>query len=297
MADRDPSRLPPVVPGLGALAARYDGFIVDLWGCLHDGVAPFPGALAALRRLIAAGKRVLVLSNAPRRAHAVAAGMARLGVGADLYDAVLSSGEVAWQALARREDPWHARLGVRCFHLGPDRDLGMLEGNGLVPVGSVEEAEFILATGPRDDQASVAAHEPVLAAGLARRLPMLCANPDLEVIRGADRLICAGALATAYAARGGEVRYHGKPYASVYDAGLRLLGIAERARVLAVGDSLMTDIAGARGAGLDAAFIPGGLHGRELGAGMGETPEPAVLLRLLQAFAVTPSAILPALRW
>jgi HAD superfamily hydrolase (TIGR01459 family) len=292
---------PPVIAGLSAVADRYDGFLLDLWGCIHNGVRPFPGVLDALARLRAAGKRMLVLSNAPRRADAVAASMARLGVDPGLVDGVLCSGEATWQALRERHesgaDPWHARLGRRALHIGPDRDLSLFEGNGLERVTDVAAGDFALVTGPTEDLWPLTAHEDVLQACRARNLPMLCANPDLDVIRGETRLICAGAIARRYAELGGDVRQHGKPHADIYGRALALLGVRDRARVLAVGDSLRTDVAGARGAGIDVAFIPGGIHADELGFRPGAEPDTAAVAALAAKHAARPTWLLPELRW
>ena len=201
---RETQPTPPVVRGVRDIVDRHDAFILDLWGCVHNGVRPFPGVIEALRRLKAADKRVLMLSNAPRRASVIVGQLERnFGIGADLYDAVLTSGEVTWQALKRRDDPQHARLGTRCLHIGPERDLGMFEGNGLVRVTDAETAEFVLATGPNDDGLDVPEHEPILRAARARNLPLVCANPDLEVIRGETRLVCSGAIAARYEELGG----------------------------------------------------------------------------------------------
>jgi len=289
---------PPILSGLAEIADRYDGFILDLWGCIHDGVAPFKHVADTLRRVGKLGKRRLVLSNAPRRAGAVIASMSRLGVPTDVYDGVLSSGEAAWQALAHRDDEWHAKLGNRCLLIGPERDLGMLEGNGLVKVDDVEDATFVLATGPREDDLDLAAHEEQLAACRRRNLPMLCANPDLIVMRGPQLLICAGTLAERYMELGGSVRHHGKPHAAIYERALPLLGVTDKRRVLAVGDSLRTDVAGAIAAGIDVAFIPGGIHAEVLGIKtMGETPNREALVHLMRDFAAKPTWVLPELRW
>ena len=288
----------PVLSGLSEIADRYDGFLLDLWGCIHDGVAPFRHVDQALDRLGAAGKRRLVLSNAPRRAEVVAQSMTRIGVAPNLYDEVLSSGEATWQAIAHRDDEWHARLGTRGLHIGPDRDTGMFEGNGVVAVRDVGKATFVLATGPTQDDLDLAAHEDLLEECRARNLPMLCANPDLVVMRGTKLLICAGALAKRYVELGGDVRHHGKPHPEIYERALRLLGIGDKRRVLAIGDSLRTDVAGARRAGLDVAFIPGGIHAEAFGiARMGEVPDPEAMLRLAHEFGVRPSYVLPELRW
>ncbi len=291
------SALPPVITGLSSIASRYDAFLLDQWGCIHNGVQPYPGVADALRHLRAADKRIIVFSNAPRRSDAVAAGMARIGIGPELYDAMLSAGEAAWQALAKRDDQWHAKLGTRCLHIGPERDRGMLEGNGLVDARSPEEADFVLATGPYDDLKPVEVHDELLRRCRARNLPMLCANPDLEVVRGTQRLVCAGAIAERYAAMGGDVRQYGKPYPDIYARAMRMLDGIDRARVLAIGDSLRTDVAGAHAAGIPVAFIPGGIHGEALGLHMGDVPDEATLEQLLAGETARPDWVLAELRW
>jgi HAD superfamily hydrolase (TIGR01459 family) len=252
--------------GFEPLAARYDGFILDLWGVVHDGVKPYPGAIGCLTRLRDAGKPVVLLSNAPRRASAAQAALEGMGIGPDLYTGIITSGEATHLALRDRMESWHAGLGPRVFHLGPERDRNVLDGLELTRVDAPEDADFVLNTGPDDerDPSNPAEFDAVLEACLRRDLPMLCANPDLEVIRDGRRLICAGLLAERYAQRGGEVRSLGKPDPAIYAPVLERLGVAPE-RVLAVGDSLRTDIAGAKAAGVDACWVLGGIHGAALG--------------------------------
>jgi len=284
--------------GLREIAPSYDGFILDLWGVLHDGSAPFPGVLDALARLKAAGKRLAVLSNAPRRAHLVASRMNEIGIPPELYDHVHSSGEEAWQHLKRRDDPFYASLGRRCYHIGPARDENMLEGIDLERVADIAEAEFILNTGPSWGwEETVADYETLLQAARARDVPMVCANPDLVVIHEGRPAICAGALAQRYEALGGRVRWHGKPFPSVYQTCFALFGIAERRRILAVGDSLRTDIAGAEAAGIDSVLVTGGIHGDELGAAPGELPDRARLAAAIAASGHHPAAVTARFRW
>jgi len=251
------------IDGMRALAPAYDGFILDLWGVVHDGTAPFPGVLDCMKRLIGAGKRLVLLSNAPRRAEDVKRRIAVIGVPEALYHGVMSSGEEAWQYLHRRDDPFYAALGRRCLHIGSDRDLEIRDGLGLAFVETPDEADFILNTGPAGWEDTIEDYAPVLHAAHERGLPMVCANPDLVVIHAGRPALCAGALAEQYEAIGGRVRWHGKPYPSVYDSCIELLGIADRRRLLAIGDSLRTDIAGAANAGIDSLLIAGGVHAAE----------------------------------
>ncbi len=262
-----------LIAGLRELAPRYDGFILDLWGVIHDGVAPIPGAIDCLRSLIDSGKRIALLSNAPRRADDVVRRITAVGVPSGFYHVVMSSGEEAWQNLNRRDDPFYAGLGRRCLHIGSERDLEIREGLHLQYVDAPEEAQFILNTGPAGWDDRIEDYEPLLRRAIGRGLPMVCANPDLVVMRGSTLHLCAGALAKWYEEAGGHVRWHGKPFRSVYDSCLQLLGIADRSRVLAVGDSLRTDIAGAAGAGIDCLLIAGGIHAEEFGTTGERTPD------------------------
>lgn len=253
------------IGGMNEIAAQYDGFILDLWGVVHDGVAPFPGVLDCLERLLAGGKRIVLLSNAPRRADDVGRRIAAIGVPARLYHGIMSSGEEAWQCLRQRDDPFHRALGRRCLHICSDRDLEIRDGLGLAIVDTVETAEFILNTGPAGWESTIDDYDRVLREAAARGLPMVCANPDLVVMHAGRPALCAGALAQHYEKLGGQVRWHGKPHRSVYDSCLPLLGIIDRERLLVIGDSLRTDIAGAKAAEIDSVFVAGGIHAGEFG--------------------------------
>jgi HAD superfamily hydrolase (TIGR01459 family) len=285
------------ISGLSLLAGDYDGFILDLWGVVHDGVAPMPGAIDCMRRLVQSGKSVVLLSNAPRRSDDVIRRIAAIGVPADAYHAVMSSGEEAWQYLHRRDDAFYAVLGRRCLHIGSERDMEIREGLGLDFVDTPEIADFILNTGPAGWDDRIEDYAPLLAAARARDLPMVCANPDLIVMHGGAMALCAGALAQYYEEHGGRVRWHGKPYRSVYDTCLGLLGGLERRRILAVGDSLRTDIAGAAGAGIDSLFILGGIHAEEFGTRDGLPADLDRIAPVLSRGGYAPIAIATRLSW
>jgi HAD superfamily hydrolase (TIGR01459 family) len=280
--------------GLGPVVDRYDVFLLDMWGCVHDGVHVFPGVIDLLDRVRAQGKKALALSNAPRRVPILIQQMPNYGITADKFDAIVTSGEAAWRALASGAD----KLGPRFFHIGQDANLTDPAEIGLREVGSLAESDFILATGAAGDGTlEMEKLKPVLQDGVARGLKMVCANPDLEVLRGEERYLCAGTAAAAYESLGGTVHYHGKPHRGVYDWALELAGNPDRRRVLAVGDAMRTDVAGGRGAGIDQAFIPGGIHGVALGSPMGTLPSPAKMAALSAEFGFAPTYMLAELRW
>lgn len=284
------------IHGVRDIAADYDGFVLDLWGVVHDGVRPYPRVLDCLRALLDAGKRVALLSNAPRRAYDVVNRITAIGVPEGLYHAVMSSGEEAWQYLKDRTDPFYAGLGRKCLHICSGRDLEIRHGLDLDYVESADTAEFILNTGPAGWDDTIEDYAPILAAAHERGLKMVCANPDLMVNHGAKLALCAGALAVHYEEIGGQVRWHGKPYPSVYESCFRLLGISDRRRIVAVGDSLRTDIAGANGAGIDSLLIAGqGIHLDEFAPN--GAPDPARIEAAAAVAGVKPTMIGARFNW
>jgi len=279
-----------ILDGIAPLADRYDGFILDIWGVLHDGRRPYPGVAEALAMLKARGKQVALLSNAPRRSHVVDATLTAMGLDRALWDATITSGELAWRELGGAH-----RYGRRALHIGPERDLSVVEDRDLKLVADPAEAEWVLNTGPDPDRGNgdVGPYRPMLEACAARRLPMLCVNPDRHVMVGEDRVICAGALADLYAALGGpQAREIGKPDPAVYAPVLDALGIADRARVVAIGDSPRTDLAGAAAAGLDAVWALTGLAAHA----HGEAADAERLAAVASEAGVRPIAALTALR-
>ena len=288
----------PFLEGFAPLAPNYDAAILDLWGVVHNGREAFPNAVACMSRMRAAGIKIALLSNAPRRSGRIEQQLTNIGVGRDTYDALITSGDLTRDALEAELGKGSSRYGETYFHLGPERDDGLLDGLDYREVPDIESADFILNTGLFDDESETAAdYEARLRAAAARAQPLVCVNPDLTVIRGDAEIPCAGALARAYEDLGGEVAYFGKPHRGAYDACLARLGVADRSRVVAVGDSLHTDIAGAVGAGLDAIFVTSGIHAAELGIAPGERPDPARLGKLLAGQEHPILGVMPGLAW
>ncbi len=287
----------PMLPGLSALAADFDGYILDLWGVLHDGVRAYPHALDCLTRMRAAGKRILILSNAPRRASEVAGRCTEMGLTPETYDLLMSSGEDAWRHLEKRPDDWYRALGTRCYHLGPERDQGMRDGLDYRFVDDPNEADFILNTGALGRADTRETYTAFLEAALALELPMICANPDYVVMRGGAIEICAGTIALAYEEMDGAVRYHGKPHPGIYRTCLGLFeGIAPE-RILAVGDSVRTDVVGAQAMGLQAVFVVSGIHKEKLMSAETGAVDKDRLAALYRAEDGMPLAALPDFRW
>lgn len=283
----------PHFGGMAAIADRYDAFILDVWGVLHDGVTLYPGVVDTLERLSAAEKPFVMLTNAPRRSAAVAEAMIGMGMPAKFCRHILSSGEATFLDLKERSDPFYARVGNRCIHIGPDRDRNLFDGLDWEQTTRLDDADLIVNTGPWEDGETVADYEDRLAAGIALGLPMICANPDLEVVRGGRKIICAGALAVRYEELGGAVRWFGKPKAEIYAYCFRVLDGFDKTRIAAVGDSFRTDLAGARNAGVDPILVAAGIHAAELG----DPPDADAVAALGAEWNALPAASVPAFTW
>jgi len=279
---------------LCGVASGYDLFLIDQWGVIHNGAMAHAGAVTAMRALRDAGKGIVLISNSSRRASVSEAGLAAMGVDRALYDAIVTSGEIAWQALQARDDPYYARLGRRCFMFTWGGDKRFLEGLDLEEVETPAEADFVLLSGTSG--APVGEYEAALQACVAEGLPMLCLNRDLVSIDPDGRLVdCSGKLAMRYEELGGKVRYHGKPGRDIYEACLAHAPAARR--VLAIGDSLCHDIAGANGAGIDSILVTGGIHAFDLGIAPGEAVEPAALSALCDDCGAWPTYAMARLAW
>ncbi|MDH5558877.1 MAG: TIGR01459 family HAD-type hydrolase, partial [Alphaproteobacteria bacterium] len=198
-----------LIEGVESLAHAYDGFILDLWGVLYDGGQVFDHALDVLARLKALDKRLVILSNGPRRASEVEKRIAKAGIPRDSYDAVMSSGEEAWLCMKGEiDDPWYRDLGHSVFYIGADSDRPMLDGLDVTEAATAADAGFILAIGPFDSTDTISDYQDMLTAAAARHVPMVCANPDLVVHRLGNVEICAGTIAERYEELGGRVRWH-----------------------------------------------------------------------------------------
>jgi HAD superfamily hydrolase (TIGR01459 family) len=280
----------PLLRSIAPLATTSDAWISDVWGVLHDGARSHPAASEACTRFRAGGGTIVLVSNAPSTGGEVAAHLDALGVPRAAYDAIVTSGDVTRALIS-------AWSGRPVHHLGPDRYLGTFAGLGVM-FAPLSEAAVVVCTGLiEDDHETPDDYRDVLAAMRARHQPMICVNPDIVVERGHRLVYCAGALAAAYEALGGEVAYAGKPHPPIYARARELIAerrgaVVEAARMLAIGDGIKTDIAGAAAAGLRAVFIASALH-----IGLSDKLDAAVLARLFAGHPAPPIAALEALAW
>ncbi|WP_028031569.1 TIGR01459 family HAD-type hydrolase [Gemmobacter nectariphilus] len=289
-----------IIRELAEISDRYDVLFCDLWGCVHDGKRAMPAAVAALQAFRAKGGAVVLLTNAPRPKPSVMRQIERLGVPADAWDDIVTSGDAAQYALV------NGAVGRKVWHVGPPKDLTFFsEMAPDLPAADIElvpltEAEGIVATDLFDNL-----HEQPdeyygrLLMAREAGLPMLCANPDLMVDYGDKRVWCAGALAKMYEEMGGTALYFGKPHPPIYDLARRRLAAAGREvsedRILCLGDGIGTDVAGAAGEGLDGLFVTGGLAAEQFGPDV-ENPDAALLDAWLAAHVAAPKWAIGRLR-
>jgi len=287
------SPVPVFTDRFSALAPHYDVVLSDVWGVVHNGVTAFPEACDALARFRAGGGSVILITNAPRPGEAVLRQIARIGVPPETYDGIVSSGDITCAEM--RERP-----GQSVFHLGPERDKSIFDGLEA-KFAPLESADYVVCTGLDDDETETPEdYRARLDLMRARKLFMICGNPDIVVERGDKLVYCAGAIADLYVTMGGEVLYAGKPHKPVYDQALAK-AVALRgkstvpARVLAIGDSVRTDMTGAHAFGIDFLFVTSGIHAEELGHR--ENPDTSALREIFAAAGSAPKGVTRRLRW
>jgi HAD superfamily hydrolase (TIGR01459 family) len=275
------------------LAGAYDAVMSDVWGVIHNGVAATAAACDTLTRFRQRGGTVMLITNAPRQGEVVTQFLDRLVVPHSAYDGIVSSGDVTRSVMA-------ARPGKNVFHIGPERDLPIFEGLG-VTFADIEHADYVICTGLRDDERETPeSYRAELRTLRQRNLFMLCGNPDLVVERGDKLVYCAGAIADLYRSLGGEVFYAGKPHRPIYELALNRIGDLRGGRpalgrVLAIGDSVRTDLKGASDFGIDCLFVTAGIHAEELGDR--DDPNPAILSKIFGDAGVLPKAVTRRLVW
>ncbi|KAL2453954.1 Haloacid dehalogenase-like hydrolase (HAD) superfamily protein [Abeliophyllum distichum] len=272
-----PSELKPFqsINGIQQLAEtrRFKAWFLDQFGVLHDGKLPYPGAISTLEQLLATyGTKMVIISNSSRRASTTIEKLRSLGFDTSLFVGAITSGELTHEHLLRRDDPWFARLGRSCIHMTWNgRGAISLEGLGLQVVDNVEEAEFIIAHGTEALGLPSGAALPmklenlekILEQCVAKKIPMVVANPDFVTVEARALRVMPGTLAATYKKLGGELKWMGKPGEIIYKSAMVMVGV-DAADCIAVGDSLHHDIKGANVAGISSAFITGGVHATEV---------------------------------
>ena len=285
-----------IITSFADISDRYDAAFVDLWGCMHNGLTAFPAAVAAMQGFRARGGKVVLVTNAPRPRGPVADQIAGLGIPADAWDVIATSGDSARAAM------FSGVVGDKVWFIGEPSDqsffepLKIVENPLTITQVPLQQATGIVCSGPTDPHADPAVYRPQFLLAKTMGLKLLCANPDIVVDRGESREWCAGALAQLYTEMGGESLYFGKPHPPIYDLARRrlaALGASDR-RIICIGDGIRTDIQGAMGEDLDCLFITGGLAAAETGTT--DQPDPSMLEQFLTAEMLSPTFSIGYLR-
>jgi HAD superfamily hydrolase (TIGR01459 family) len=287
-----------IISGLAGIAPNYDAFILDLWGVVHNGHHPYPGVLDCMDKLRNGGKQIILLSNAPRTNGYVIEFLEKIGVQRSCFDHILTSGDITREVLTRRDHPFLSGNRKAFYQIGADRDKGLEDGLDYQKVASVGEADFLICTGLADDMTETPEnYRDVLLAALEKDLPMLCANPDLTVMRGTTSHYCAGAIAALYEELGGRIVLFGKPYPEVYRQAMEKLNISDPSKILAIGDSMRTDIKGASANKIDSVLVSGGIHADEWGLKDGQLPTAAQVETVTELYQFSPNYVMGHMIW
>jgi HAD superfamily hydrolase (TIGR01459 family) len=248
--------VPKSIVGVSAIADRYDLFILDQFGVLHDGVAPYPGALQCLVELRRLGKQIVILSNSGKRSDKNEKRLEKLGFTSCPWDLFMSSGEVAWRQLAA------SGASQSCYLISRDGDRSAIDGLSVSIAANPEDADIILLTASEGDRFEISHYEGLLSRAAERRIPCLCTNPDRIMLTPSGQKFGAGRIAELYASMGGSVIFVGKPYPAIYEAALLAMGNPNKSRVVCIGDSVEHDVAGASNSSLASALVRTGIHAR-----------------------------------
>lgn len=247
------------INGIGPLAERYEVFLLDQFGVLHDGHRPYPGAVQALSALKRAGKTIVLISNSGKRAAPNEARLQKLGFEASSWDYFVSSGEIAWRSFVDMVAVGTLRKGTKCLLISRDGDRSAVEGLPFVLTDSGDDAELVLISASEGDHYDLDHYRALLAPAAARTVPCFCTNPDKIMLTAVGPRFGAGELADLYENLGGRVSRIGKPGPKIFETALELAGKPDRTRVVCVGDSIEHDVAGGRGAGLATALVLSGI--------------------------------------
>lgn len=284
--------------GLYELMDTYDGFIMDQWGVLHNGLQPYDGVIDTLNHLKQNKKQVIILSNSAKRSADNVERLKKLGIKPGLYKEVITAGEVTWRGLNEQKDAPFKEIGKKCYLVSRPDDRALLAGLDIELVKDVEQAQFILITGFDSSRMKIEDLDPVFKKAVGKRIPAICANPDMVTVYGHERQPGPGAIAKRYQELGGAAHYIGKPHKTIFRYCLGLFDNIIPSRILVVGDSIQHDIAGGVSVDMDTAFITAGIHANAFKPDMTNERKRKVMEQLAQGYGgIRPTLVLDSLVW
>lgn len=281
-----------LIQGIGDIADDYDAFLLDIWGVLHDGITPFPGTIDCLKRLKDSGKKTCLVSNTPDNSAGIIEKLNRMGITRDLYDDIITAGDSAYEDIKTHYQ------GQSCWYAGDKHFSDLTAGLDLNMVDHPAQADFMINDLYALSDQELETVKPLLQEAADKGLVMICGNPDLVVNVGTELNECPGTYALIYEEMGGHVVYHGKPHRPIYETAWEKLGRPDKTRMIAVGDSLHTDIQGANGFDVRSVFNLAGIHKEEVqGAQMSDDIDTGKLENMIQAQPHRPNAVLNGFQW
>jgi HAD superfamily hydrolase (TIGR01459 family) len=284
--------------GLYEFMDSYDGFIMDQWGVLHNGIQPYDGVIDVLNHLKQRKKQVVILSNSAKRSDDNVERLKKLGIKPSHYKSVVTAGEVTWQGLKSQKDAPFKGLGKKCFLISRGEDRSLLQGLDIDVVSDIEEAQFILITSFDSPVMTLEELDPVFKRAVIKRLPAICANPDMVTVYGHERAVGPGAVAKRYHDLGGMAHLIGKPHKTIFRYAQNLFDGVIPSRILVIGDSLQHDIAGAIAVDMDTAFVTAGIHNNAFKPGMAPEQKRKAMEHLAQNYGgIRPTWVLDSLIW
>ncbi len=248
--------------GISDISDSYSGFIIDEWGVLHNGEKIFNGVVNCLKELKERKKQVIILTNSGKRSGKGAERLRRLGIDDDLYDDLITSGEITWQGLNNQSDGYFKNIGKKCILVNKRDDRSVVEDLGIEVVDDPKMAEFLLISGTDAPNKTIEDYEPLLKQCARYNLKAICANPDNLGILGAINIFGPGTLAMRYKDFGGIVEYIGKPHSMIFQYCIKML--QERnvypGQTVVIGDAMAHDILGGALVNIDTCLIKSGIH-------------------------------------
>jgi HAD superfamily hydrolase (TIGR01459 family) len=284
--------------GLYEFMDSYDGFIMDQWGVLHNGLQPYDGVIDTLNHLKQRKKQVVILSNSAKRSEDNVERLKKLGIKPVHYKEVVTAGEVTWQGLKEQKDAPFKGLGKKCFLISRPDDRSLLSGLDIEVVSDIEEAQFILVTSFDTASMKLEDLDPLFKRAVMKRLPLICANPDMVTVYGHEKAVGPGAVAKRYHDLGGMAHLVGKPHKTIFRFAQGLFDKIIPSRILVIGDSLQHDIAGALGVDMDTAFITSGIHNSAFKPEMTPEQRRKAMEHLAQIYGgIRPTWVMDSLVW
>ncbi|GDX36448.1 haloacid dehalogenase [Alphaproteobacteria bacterium] len=290
------------INGISEVIEKYDFFILDIWGVIHDGRETYPNVNKALQYLKKNNKIICLLSNAPRRVDKVIEILEKMSISDDLYDFIITSGETVYNFLKNNALNNYSQFGKKYFYIGPKKDVDLIKDLDYYQVSCASEASFIITTGFDNDNSIITEKLDQIIEAKKFNLPMICANPDLVVIRrDGSEMPCAGVIAQQYEDIGGEVIYFGKPYVQVYEyASESYQRLYNKkitlSKIIAIGDGLETDIKGANNYNIDNILITSGILSNKLEVKFGEKANYSALEKVCQHNQIFPKFVISNLK-